>query len=328
MPFDEAYNEADQPGRDVSILLGNGFSIAVHPEFAYGRLLDEAKFGPPVRDERIRQVFDSLGTADFELVVRQLEATAGLLELYDPNSNSVSKLLRDRRAVGRALADAIAKIHPDRLGDVGEGRLGRCYDFLKQFDYVFTTNYDILLYWVKLQKHEGRFDDGFRRPDDDLVHVPREEQDIFWLHGAFHLREVLLAGGISDTVKEEWRDGIPLVDRLREDLEDGRMPLIVMEGTWEQKQRKVNSSLYLSDCLRRLRELEGSLFTYGSALSENDAHILAAIRSSYVTHLYVGLYGEQGKGSNPATIGQARKLAAESGRIAIHFWDAATASVW
>jgi hypothetical protein len=290
--------------------------------------LDLAQFGGRGQDRRIQKVFDLLNTADFELVMQRLEAAAEILELYDTGNNPRT-LQQDSQAVREALANTLADVHPDRIGDVGDGRLDRCHDFLVQFDEIFTTNYDLLLYWAINRKDRAHFKDGFWRQGDHLVHMYPQRQNVSWLHGAVHLHEDLVPGDKPTTIKREWSAGVPLVDGLREDLEQGRMPLMVMEGTWDQKQRKINSSPYLSNCLQLLREFQGTLFTYGFSMSDNDRHILAAIQDSKITYLYAGLYGDVEDGSNPQTVGQAHRLRAESAtRIKVRFWDTSSAEVW
>lgn len=326
--FSEAYEEARAHGGPVSILLGNGFSIGADQSFDYRRLLDRAKFGNRTRSKRIRSVFDLLGTADFEFVVERLEVTAGTLEVYRSLTRTGSTIQADAARVRRALAEVLAAIHPERIGDIGDARLDGCHDFLAQFDEIFTTNYDLILYWAILRKR-AHFRDGFRPRDGQLVHAEPADQNVSWLHGAVHLHEELVAGDSPLTVKQQWSAGVPLVDRLREELREGRLPLIVMEGTWRQKQRRINSSPYLSNALQRLRHLEGSLFTYGWGLSENDDHVLNAIQRSGVKHLYVGLHGRRNSRSNANTVGQAYRVRALSGdRVRIRLWSTETASVW
>jgi hypothetical protein len=328
--FKEIYSEAEEREDDISLLLGNGFSIAADRSFDYRRLLDKAKFGSPDQTERIRAVFETLDTADFEIVVQRLEAAVEILVLYNTPSGASTAIQHDCRTVRQALAETLAAIHPTRIGDVGDDRLDKCHDFLIKFDQVFTLNYDLLLYWAKNRKDYTHFKDGFRRPENRLVYDPDGKQTISWLHGAVHLYEELVAGDWPITVKQDWRSsGIPLIDKLREDLEQGKTPLIVMEGTWEQKQRKINSSLYLSNCLGLLRSVRGTLITYGWSMGSNDLHIRTAIENSQVSHLSVGLYGGKTEGSNPGTVGQAHALiAAREPQIELEFWDVTSADVW
>jgi hypothetical protein len=328
--FENLYREAEDRQDDISILLGNGFSIAADQAFNYRRLLDRAQFSTRrSQQSRIRNLFDKLDTADFELVVQRLDAAVDILGLYDPGSSASPKMERDRRVVRDSLAETLAEIHPKRISDIGDGRLDTCHDFLADFDRVFTLNYDLLLYWAINRKQRAHFRDGFRRPEDRLVYTEPGDQTVSWLHGAIHLHEELIPGDWPVAVKQEWSDEMPLVDQVCEDIKAGQAPLIVMEGTWQQKQIKINSSLYLSECLALLRRLRGTLFTYGWSMSSNDIHICSAIQNSRISHLYVGLHGGEGQGSNPSTVGQANTLsAATGGRISLEFWDTASADTW
>jgi hypothetical protein len=65
-----------------------------------------------------------------------------------------------------------------------------CIRFLRQFDTIFTLNYDLLLYWVILEK-PGLFQDGFGLGQKKSgFHGPFEENarcKIYNLHGGLHL---------------------------------------------------------------------------------------------------------------------------------------------
>lgn len=327
--FDELYDEAYERGDDISILLGNGFSIAADSSFDYRRLLDRAEFRNHAQEARIRSVFDELETADFELAVQRLEAIDEIIHLYDTNDTISPKIQRDSRTIRKVLAETVVSVHPSRIGDIGDGRMDKCRGFLIQFDQVFTLNYDLLLYWV-INRSRGNFQDGFRRRDDFLVYVYPRMQTVSWLHGAIHLYEESTPGDWPITLKHVWDGRVALVDLLYDEIVEGsEPPLIVMEGTWEQKQMKINSSQYLSTCLGLLRDLTGTLFTYGWSINENDLHIRTAIQNSQLSNLYVGLYGGRGRDRNPDTIGQATALKESSrGKISLEFWDTSSASVW
>lgn len=328
LTFEEAVERADERKGGRSVLLGNGFSMSFSPSFDYRRLLDVADFGGRSRSRRVRDVFRQTRSADFERVVRRLALAARTLGIYEPQSPTRGKMRRDAERVRWSLASAIAEVHPSRIDDVGEGRLRSAHDFLREFDSVFTLNYDLLLYWTILRRGRSHFDDGFRRRSGDLLHVAPPEQNVTYLHGALHLAEDLVLGALPDTVKAEWDGRTPLVDRLQDDLDRGVFPLIVMEGESEQKQRSINASPYLSDAQDRLRSISGSLFTFGWAFSRSDDHVVEAIRRSNVRRLYVGLHGRSGSGHNPAIIGRVRALEAAHPAIRVRFWDTATASTW
>lgn len=328
LTFEEAVEQADERQGGRSLLLGNGFSMSFSPSFDYRRLLDVADFGGRLRSQRIREVFRQTRSADFERVVHRLIQTARTLGTYEPHSPTRAKLRRDAERVRWSLASAIARVHPARIDDVGEGRLVAAHDFLRDFRAVFTLNYDLLLYWAILRREQSPFDDGFRRRSVRLLHVAPPEQNVTYLHGALHLSEDVVLGALPETVKAEWDGLTPLVDRLQDDLDQGDFPLIVMEGESQQKQRSINASPYLSDAQDRLRSIGGSLFTFGWAFGESDDHVIEAIRRSNVRRIYVGLHGRPGSGRNPWIVGRARTLEAEKPSLHVRFWDTATATTW
>lgn len=323
--LDEALDAAADAS---SLLLGNGFSIACDDSFRYDRLLDEATFGDGDDHDRARAVFESEETADFERIVRHLQGLVRTLPHYPGTEATVGLVNRDADAVKDALADAISQIHPARIGDVGEERLDTTSAFLKRFSSVFTLNYDLLLYWTILRDRNA-FDDGFRRRDQGLTYVQPTGQSIYYLHGALHLHQEAVRGASPITTKGEWGGGTPLVEQVKSDLNADRFPLIVMEGTWEQKQTAVESSPYLRSAFDALRGLEGSLFTYGWSLDDNDSHVLGALEASRVTELFVGIYGDLGNDANAEIAGRSTSLAARANdRIDVKFWDVTTADVW
>jgi hypothetical protein len=66
--FDDAWKIVDG-SRNKHLLLGNGFSIALKPDiFSYGSLFENADFSSA---PHIKQLFDALGTQDFEIAIRR-----------------------------------------------------------------------------------------------------------------------------------------------------------------------------------------------------------------------------------------------------------------
>ena len=97
--FEEVYDEAVQRAGRPALLLGNGFSIAADSSFDYRRLLDIARFGHPLTNRRVREVFDTMSTADFEMVVRRLESAAEVLDIYKTVSRTSARIQRDARVL-------------------------------------------------------------------------------------------------------------------------------------------------------------------------------------------------------------------------------------
>jgi hypothetical protein len=323
--FEEICRRTDPEHR--SVLVANGFSIACTQSFDYRRLLDEADFGGTARDKRVRKLFERAETADFETVVRRLEEAAVTVGLYS-TERVVRRMTHDADVIRHGLAGALAEVHTRRIGDVGDARLDRCNRFLQNFREVYTLNYDALLHWARM-RDPGPFDDGFRRRDDRVVHDAPEQQTIFWLHGALHLREEGWLGDTPATVKATWAEDGPLIDYVRDAIEDGRYPLIVTEGTWKQKRHAIRRSPYLSCCFESLQNAAGDLVTYGWGMNPNDDHILSAIAGSRIATLYLGVRA----GTAGVKLAEAKAagdvLRARSGnRFTVRLWDTSTAAVW
>ena len=125
--------------RKRHLLLGNGFSIALQPDiFSYGSLYDNADFSaaPHVPD-----LFKALNTNDFEVVIRHLQNTARVVEVYKPRLQKlIARLRKDAAAIKDALVAAIAKRHPNRPYDISNDQYAACRKFLSRFDHLFTLN--------------------------------------------------------------------------------------------------------------------------------------------------------------------------------------------
>lgn len=345
LSFDAAIGQATQAGGLIRVLLGNGFSIGAHAKFAYGTLYEQARAtGLP---DHIIELFDRYGTTNFEEILRQLDQGQWLAEHYRLRSTDPGRdMAADYAQLREALVEAISASHPALAADVGLEKLEACYAFLSSFQDVYTTNYDLLLYWTSLTREPFRFEDGFGHEDDTddsyCVFLPTSSSRprLYFLHGALHLTTVE-----GEVCKLVWNTtGIRLIDQVRAGLEAKRYPLIVSEGTPLNKLERVESSSYLSHCLRKFEGLGGNLFTYGWAMSAQDNHLLRAIeKNTQLERLFVGVYGDPASPTNQALIRAAARLAGgrdsvlasgrpgrrtKKKRLEVNFFDASTANVW
>lgn len=334
MTFEEAL--AASGTRKRHLLLGNGFSRALRNDiFAYDALFNRANFVG--LHPNARSAFQSLGTTDFEVVMKALRSAERLVALYAPEQPDLAtQLRRDADGLRDVLARTIAQSHPERPHDVVDDAYRACRAFLGHFDgSIYTLNYDLLLYWTLMKTELAPdivSDDGFRQPEDGPAEYvewsPSEEsQRVFYLHGALHLFD---AGHILK--KMTWvNTGRALVDQIREALSRGLFPLVVAEGTTAEKKDRIMHSGYLSRGFRSFANIGHSLFVFGFAMSENDAHILDAIGRGKQAFLAVGLYGDPASPSNLAVRNRAAALqAARPSRrpLEVVFYDAKSANVW
>ncbi|MDE0133080.1 MAG: DUF4917 family protein [bacterium] len=345
MSFDDAINTASQLGGKKHILLGNGFSIGAHQKFKYGTLYQQAvNSGLP---SHIKQLFDHYGTANFEEVLRQLEQGQWLADHYSLGKSSKNlDMATDYETVKQALIDSIAANHPESRGQVSVLKLLRASRFLASFNDVYTTNYDLLLYWASLVGNNFAFEDGFgREPRTDeefcvFLPVGSGSKHIYFLHGALHL---YTWGG--EVRKMVWNTtGVTLIDQIKEALDFRRYPLVVSEGSSARKVARIEASSYLSYCSRKFENIQGNLFTYGMSLSSQDRHIANwIVMNTTLQRLFVGVYGDPSYGEAFELVERSRELIRQrkqvlySGRTArrfkkeeleVYFFDSSTASVW
>lgn len=329
--------------RHKHLLLGNGFSMALDPNiFSYGSLYEQADFG---QRGRIRELFDTLETRDFELVIRHLLNSAKVVEVYRPNLVRLAARIRDDAAtVKTALVNAVARHHPDRPYNIDDDQYRACRAFLFNFDHIFSLNYDITLYWALMNEDvddiDLRPDDGFRHPEDDpeLPWVSWQQSHsakVHYLHGALHLFD---QG--TDIIKYTWsKTDIPLIEQIRSALDEEKYPVFVAEGTSRSKKQRILHNAYLHKALRSFESCcnpQGNgILVYGHSLADNDLHVLRMIAKGAMRRLAIGVYGDPDALGNRSIMRQAaalqalrREIRGERTPLEIVFFDAATAEVW
>ena len=343
--FSKAVSRATKAAGKRHVLLGNGFSIGAHARFQYGTLYEQAR--RESLPDHVVELFERYGTTNFEQVLHQLDEGQWLAEHYRlAGTDSERDMATDYESLKGALVDAIANTHPGNPNELDESSLQSAAEFLTSFDNVFTTNYDLLLYWASLIEGHFPFNDGFGReadtPDEYVVFLQATTSNnfIYFLHGALHLTTV-----DGEVRKFVWNTtGVPLMEQVRDALDERQYPLVVSEGTAHDKRVRIESSSYLSWVFRRFENIQGHLFTYGSALSDQDGHLLEAIaRNTSLKSLFVGLYGDPKSESNRRLVTAARELVdrrqkllagvrrgGRRGRaeLKLRFYDAETADVW
>jgi hypothetical protein len=318
------------------VLLGNGFSIGCDPVFSYGSLYEAARQAG-LSDQAL-QIFELIGTNNFERVLRALDDAEWIGGLYGLPGESAQQIRNDVGAIKQALVEAVARSHLPHSGMVSDAKKEAALRFLTPFHHVFTTNYDLVLYWVIMHRNPVPFGDGFGNDEDnpDAPHViflgrSGGRPNVFFLHGALHLH---LVG--SELRKHCWnRTQTPLTELIRAGLEKREYPLFIAEGASEKKLQQVETHGYLWDGLQKLARLESPLVVYGHALGASDQHLVDAIVKSQTENVFIGLYGDV---DSPANCDirrngdrmQARR--AEMGRrpkpLRVDYYHSESARVW
>lgn len=354
--FQDAIQQTE--GKKRHLILGNGFSIACRPDiFRYDTLFNQADFSDAAH---AREIFELLGTHDFEEVIDALEKSAQIIPAYDQSQDElISSLNVDADTIKHLLVDTVANNHPARPNDISDKEFWSCRKFLSHFldkdsckkCSIYSLNYDLLLYWTLMHEEENDpfnfvYDDGFNRDflgfeDDGEPNLSPEvtwqgetqshSQNIHFLHGALHLYD---EG--SQLRKYTWIDsGVALTDQARHSIGSGFFPLFVSEGTTEKKVDRILHSAYLHKCYRsyvsNTSVISANFFTYGYSFSPNDDHISRKMGEGRFKNLYVGLYGDIEDPHNQRTIEKVEALKAQrSSRYPLetYYYDVSTANAW
>ncbi len=180
---------------------------------------------------------------------------------------------------------------------------------LKEFDKIFTLNYDLVLYWLLMEENLGlreNFSDGFcdRFLQEDSLgcELLRFYQDrkntLFYLHGALHLFNYQDKTPVKIVKKGHQLSLIELYTRLLKNYPESLDNLLVVEPSHDDKHTYISRNSYLKWCYNSLKQLDGSLIVYGCSMVDQnkrlkDHHLMDAMFDSNVLNLYLGFYGTE-----------------------------------
>lgn len=339
--FDDVLKSLNTKKREFNLLLGNGFSMAYDPNiFSYNALHG---FIEKVDNEVLSKLFDIVKTKDFELIMQQLDTFGALIEALGSDKELKAKLDQASIDLKQALIDAVIALHPAYVFSIPQEKSDACAIFISTFigtgGHIFTTNYDLLLYWVLMRNQVLRAVDGFGRyrenpdefvPEDEIEYSElrwgkhKDDQVIHYVHGALPLFDT----GV-DIVKEEYDSQHYLLENISERMDRGEYPIFVTAGNGREKLTHIMHNRYLSFCYENLSNAVGSLVTFGFNFGESDGHIIEAINIAAkhgktapprLWSIYIGVYSDEDR--------QHIENVSHKFRCKVHIFDAKTAKVW
>lgn len=310
--YGEVISYLNSKKRERHLLMGNGFSISYDRDmFSYNAL---HRFIIDNRDEKVQQIFNVLNTQNFELVMQQLDNFTDIAQVFDVPQNIIEKVDIAVNGLRGGLIEAISSLHPQHVFSVPTNKSKACANFFSEYlnngGQIFSTNYDLLMYWILMRndiqncidgfgRYAENIDDGeFVKEDDiewsDLTWGPHKtQQNIHYLHGALPIFD---EG--SNIIKAE-SNGEWLLDVIKRNIQDKKYPIFVAAGDSKQKMEHISHNKYLTFCYDRLTEITGSLIVFGFSFGENDAHIIDAINKAAVFRegkallsVYIGVYSK------------------------------------
>lgn len=279
------------------LIIGNGASIAVDSRFSFDSLFDAARNAGLI-SKRVAKVFTQFGTNDFEYVLRGLSTAHTVNQILQVPDRATKPAYH---AVKTGLISVIGHIHPDR-SDI-EGNLPAISRFLRHFKTVFSLNYDLIAYWGMLHANENigknRLKDCFDAKrrfvyDNEWLRTPfgrnRRTTLVFYPHGslflgvdAFGTEEKIVSDSrrLVDVITQKWQVG-------------GVTPLFVSEGSAGDKLRAIRRNGYLNyvytERLSQRPDTPETLVIYGWSISDQDDHIVDALRKSRPKRVAVSFF--------------------------------------
>lgn len=298
-----------------TLLIGNGMSINLWAGFGYTSLYQSATLTQPAQ-----AIFSELGTTNFEQSLECLHhANVALRAL----SESTAKVDQTYEEVRDALFVTVGKVHIpwNYFPQSSHDRIALEMD---SHGSVFTTNYDLTLYWSQLQTTkvvnivdffwaaDHQFD-----PSDSMIRGSRTT-GVYYLHGGLHLWQDDQTGGNG-----KWTSGSGrlLGIQVKYGPKADRRPLFVSEGTSAAKARTIRQSSYLSFCLDQLRDDDKPTVVFGQSLSDQDRHIVEALTDGPSRRIAVSIYPT---GDDKDILAEKARIQKALRRHQLVFFDATT----
>ncbi|GEM_PF-228179 len=342
--YEEVLTYLKKKKRTKHLLLGNGFSMAYDTNiFSYNALHE---FIENLDDEILLKLFDIIDTKNFELVMNQLDNFIKMTEALNKDDLFIQQLKNAHKKLKECLINAIQEVHPEHIYKVSEEESLSCLQFLSDYldeeqGNVFSTNYDLLLYWSTMRNEVEIPKDGFGRDIENEEEVKKGmepeyselywglnklKQRIFYLHGALHLFNT----GIH-IIKETYKLESFLLQNIKTRLENEQYPVFVTAGKADGKLKHIAGNKYLNYCYDKLSEITGSLVTFGFNFGEYDDHLIDAINKATkfresdekldkLYSVYIGVYSE----SDLVHI----KSIEHKFKCKVNYYNASTANIW
>ena len=270
------------------LLLGNGASMAVWHDFYYDSLFEKAK---SVSEKPLSQtelsVFEALGTRNFEHVLSALKTASKVNKALAISSASPRKRYY---AIKEALINCTQDVHiPWRLM---QADTLRCWQQeLARYATVYCSNYDLLTPWAVMQAPK-QFNDLFDTPSAtfELGNAlgKGKATRVLYLHGAMHLVKNQEGKARKLNADEATLLSSFAVNHSISALDD--VPLFVSEGSSDDKRKSIRYCDYLSFCHEQLMTHKDALCLFGHSLSEQDQHLINALRQAPLKTLCISIY--------------------------------------
>src|SRR5258708_2381929 len=288
----EHWNSIKERNNWTGLLVGNGASRAIWDGFSYDSLYDKARSNiiHPL-SQADTTIFESMKSTEFERILAALWTTEVVCKALRCHK-TVDRVHERYESIQTALIEAVHAVHAPWSDLSGVNVLSKIESALQQYESVYSTNYDLLLYWAIMTEDPIIFKDyfwswkpgHFDLEDSGLsleakgyfditdTEVAPDAKRILYLHDGLHL--VRLPSGETRKLIAKQSN---LLTQLHESLKHGETPLFVTEGTADDKLASINRSSYLSFAYNEFTNYKGDLAIFVHSLGESDNHLLKAM---------------------------------------------------
>lgn len=256
------------------LLLGNGFSLNFSTRLLYRNLYDKYIETCP---KDVKNLFKEFKSTNFEIILEHLESTERVCSALEIEQQRITK---NKNTIKQGLIESINRIHPTP-DEIKIEQLKLVAEQLREFDQIFTTNYDLFLYYLILESKKFGDYFYFHFYDDERFQLfnagdQENKHHIYYLHGALFLFDRSI-----NTIKIK-RDDNWLIEVITKEISSDNYPLFISEGTSEMKLKAIQSNNYLSYCFRELNENKSEkIVVFGQSLSSQDLHIVKTLDKNY-----------------------------------------------
>ncbi len=246
--YQSVIDKLSKRNKPIHLLMGNGFSIAYNHEiFSYNKLYD---FIEKLDDPLLEKLFGVINTKNFEQIMRQLDSFIDVAKAFDAEPKLIKKLKKAHKTIQKSLIDAVSELHPEHVFEIEREKSKACFNFLSQYlnkdGNIFSTNYDLLLYWVLMRNDASVSIDGFGRVLLNPEELKKGEegewseelywgsnksnQNVFYVHGALPLFDTNI-----EIEKEQYDTHHYLLGNIKERMRSHEYPIFVTAGDGNDK---------------------------------------------------------------------------------------------
>ena len=266
-----------------ALLMGNGASIQFSEKFKYDSLWQAAKDTSDITEEIDNLAYALYTGTNFELLMNKLFEVINVNKEFGIKSDKIKNAYK---SIQQALIKTVRKNHCEYC-EV-EDRFNEQIPFLKNFNTIFSLNYDLLLYWIRIasdnKNEEYQFYDCFTKTrgfsDSYLsfhweINSENQSTCVFYPHGALHL-----ARDKQGTDKKIFAEGKDLLNTIIHQWSNNEsLPLFVSEGDSKNKMASIKRSDYLLKVYNEILPKSGpTLVIYGWSMDKKvDGHLLSQI---------------------------------------------------